>query len=407
MPFCATILRPFALLYYAGIKLLRPVRHKVTLIGRRSDSASADFILLAASLAQLDRSLKIKIISSSKATRRARFLGQLRQTSYELWHTANSSAVVLDGYAASVSFFSQRKKLYVLQMWHTLGMLKRSSWQTIDAPDEPSGRRAQALRMHANYTALLAPSDALRESYRHAFRITRTRIHTMVLPRYDLLRNPDMNRLDMIISNHPELFAATPLVLYAPSARGGMRSSEGSGAANNDTEGSHRQIEASKKLIQATEVRDLTLVIKPHPRLASQYASLTDGQDSELAQLLNLPHVFLNPPIDTLDLLAIVDHVITDYSSLAFEAATAGKPVWFYLYDHDDYLDTYGLNVDPTQHVPAACFADAQTLIAALAQSSLPSTVQEQFLRSFVQPPEKTQVTAAQQIARLVLQGIQ
>ena len=389
-----TLLRPCALLYYALIKLLRPVQHKVTFISRQSDATPTDFILLAASLARLDRSLKIKIICCSEAARSARFLGQLRQTSRELWHIASSSAVVLDDYTPSVSFFSQRKKLYVLQMGHRLGMLKRTFWQVVDMPGEPSSCIATALRMHANYTAVLAPSEALRESYRHAFRVARTRIHVIALPRYEVLRNPDMNRLDIVISNHPELFANTPVVFYAPTFRG-------------DAEGTQRWMKALKKLVHAAEVQGLTLIVKTHPRSSSQCTILADEQVGELAQLSRSPHVILNPPIDTLDLLAVVDHVISDYSSVAFEAAISGKPVWFYLYDYDEYLDQYGLNVDPTQYMPAACFADSQALLDALTQSSLPSVAQEQFLHAFVQSPENMQTTAAQQIARLVLQGIQ
>ena len=386
----ATLLRPFALVYYAAIKLLRPVQHKVTFISRQSDSTPVDFVLLAAALTQLDRSLKIKILCCSEATRSTRFLGQLRQTSRELWHIASSSAVVLDGYALSISFFSQRKELYVLQMWHTLGVVKRISWQAVDTPGGRDSRIAQAFRMHANYTALLAPSEALRENYRHAFRTARARIKLLPLPRYDVLRNPDMNRLDMIIANHQEFFAATPLVFYAPTFR-------------DDAEESRQWIAALKKLAQAAEAQGVTLIAKTHLR----ETALAEGQNDELAQLSDLPNLILNPAVDTLDLLAIVDHVITDYSGISFEAAVSGKPVWFYLYDYNDYVSKRGLNVDPMQHLPAACFADARELMDAFIHSPLPSAAQEQFLHNFIQPPERVHITAAQQIARLVLKGIQ
>jgi CDP-ribitol ribitolphosphotransferase len=39
--------------------------------------------------------------------------------------------------------------------------------------------------------------------------------------------------------------------------------------------------------------------------------------------------------------------VITDYSAVAFEASVMDVPVYFYVYDHDEYARDCGLNIDP------------------------------------------------------------
>ncbi|MCL2403531.1 MAG: CDP-glycerol glycerophosphotransferase family protein [Coriobacteriia bacterium] len=385
--FAAYAARPLAVLFYAAIKLLRPVQHKITFISRQSDLTPVDFTLLMHELNQQDRSLKIKLLCCSDATRSKRFLGHLRYTLIELWHIANSSAVILDGYALSVSYFPQRKGLYVLQMWHTLGILKRISWQAVDTLGGRDSRVARAFRMHANYSALLVSGEAFREIYRHAFRTARTRIQVVPPPRVDILRKPDMNRIDMLIMQHSEFFARTPLIFYAPTFR-------------DCPEASRRWIADLKALLAVVEARGATLILKTHMRECA-------GNHDEGMQLPTSPNLIVNPEVDTLDLLVIVDHVITDYSGVAFEAATAGKPLWFYIPDHDDYCKGRGLNVDPVQYMPDACFDDPERLMAALSQASLPSTQQEQFLHAFVQPQEKAGITSAKRIARLVLQSIQ
>ena len=386
----ANLSRPFAGLFFACIKCLRPVRHKVTFISRQSDTAPVDFTLLKHELGLQDRSLKVKMLCCSDLSYSKHYMGRLRQTVLELWHIANSSAVVLDSYTFSISYFPQRKNLYVLQMWHALAAIKRFSWQVVDLPDELESRVAHALRMHANYTAALVAGEPSREVFRHAFRIKRARIYTMPLPRLIPLRSPDMNRMDMLIASHRELFTHTPLILYVPEVPDFSDSSQVG----------DRWLDDLKALAQSVESYGGTLLVKTP---SSNVAPL---QESDI-QSLSSSHLIFNPDIDVLDLMIIVDHVITDYSAAAFEAAVAGKPLWFYLPRHDEYKQNPGLNIDPELYLPHACFSDPHALMDALVQTSLPSARQEQFLQHFVQLPSKTSVTSTKQIARLILQGIQ
>ena len=59
---------------------------------------------------------------------------------------------------------------------------------------------------------------------------------------------------------------------------------------------------------------------------------------------------FVNKVVDkkynTFDLLRIADYIITDYSAVAFEASILNKPIYFYVYDIEDYKKTRGLNID-------------------------------------------------------------
>jgi len=387
LAFAATLLRPLAVAYFALIKLVRPVQHKIVFISRQSDSTPVDFSLLAAELQGQDRSLKFKYLCCSEMTRSSRPLGNLRQTTLELWHIASARAVILDGYCLAISYFPQRKNLFVLQMWHTLAVMKRISWQAVDTPGGRDGRIAHAFRMHANYSALLTSGQASVENFRHAFRTARARIHVMPLPRVDILRAPDMNRLDMLITAHSDFFTHTPLILYAPTFH--------------DEEESYLQwMENLHVLTAEAEKQGATLIVKTHIResAALEKSGLSDIQS---------PNLIINPEIDTLDLLAIVDHVVTDYSGIAFEAAAAGKPVWFYLPDYESYCSKRGLNIDVTRELSDACFADPVELMDALRHTTLPSAEQMQFLNKYVAPPQKVGVSSAKEIARLVLKGIQ
>jgi len=62
------------------------------------------------------------------------------------------------------------------------------------------------------------------------------------------------------------------------------------------------------------------------------------------------------------------DCLVTDYSSIIYEAYLLGKPTFFYVPDIRDYEVSPGLNANPTETSPGICFYDEQSLIDALKQ---------------------------------------
>jgi len=376
-------LRPLANVFYAIIKLLRPPKHKITFISRQSAAATVDFTLLKSELSIQDRSLKIKMICSADAALTGRPARKARQTIVELWHIANSSAVVLDSYTPAVSYFSQRKDLYVLQMWHSLGEIEHFEWQCADTVAGVDVRLARALRMHANYSEILVAGAPMREVFRHAFRTSRSRIQILPLPRIDVLRSPDTNRIDMLMSEHRKYFASSPVILYVPAVR-------------KTTVQQKDWADNFAQLLEAVESIKATLIIK------------ADHWESDIQHLIpDSSHLIFNPIVDLLDLLVMADHVITDYHGVAFEAAVARKPLWLFVPDYVEHYSTVGLNIDLRQQFLQTSFATATQLVSQLHQSVLPSDEQEHFLKQYVYFPQTVSVTAAKQIARSILQGIQ
>lgn len=61
------------------------------------------------------------------------------------------------------------------------------------------------------------------------------------------------------------------------------------------------------------------------------------------------------PHIDTNEILAVTDVLITDYSSVAFDAIALNKSVIFYAYDYDEYRVNRGLYFDIEQMMGVFC----------------------------------------------------
>ena len=79
------------------------------------------------------------------------------------------------------------------------------------------------------------------------------------------------------------------------------------------------------------------------------------------------PGTVLVHTVGTLHFLPLVDYVITDYSTIAFEAGLSdGTRVMFHMPDHDAYKDDPGLNIDPQAVFPSCCFDDVHEMAMAI-----------------------------------------
>ncbi len=82
----------------------------------------------------------------------------------------------------------------------------------------------------------------------------------------------------------------------------------------------------SPSVREAAERRGLELVLMPHPNMAPHLAALDVPKYVRVASYAD---------DDVQDVLAHASHVITDYSSIAFDAALIGRPVMYFQFDYD------------------------------------------------------------------------
>ena len=79
------------------------------------------------------------------------------------------------------------------------------------------------------------------------------------------------------------------------------------------------------------------------------------------------------------------DVVVTDYSSLAYEAYLLGKKLLFYIPDIESYRVTPGLNRDPLELAPSLCALDEGELVVRLQMlADDPSTYPQGQLDRFI-----------------------
>lgn len=107
------------------------------------------------------------------------------------------------------------------------------------------------------------------------------------------------------------------------------------------------------------------------------------------------------PKYKTVDLIAVCDYLITDYSSIALEAAVLKKKTFFWTYDYDEYMKNSGTNIDLKSEVAANMSADINKILYCVENDIYDTDTQQRYINKFL-PHELGGST--EKIAKLVIE---
>jgi len=337
--------------FYSLFKIL-PVKDKITMISRESNSKPIDFALIEEEI--LRRKDNVQLVFLCKTIDSGLF-AKLRYGFYliqSLYHIATSKVCIVDTYCIPISILKHRAELLVVQLWHSLGAIKKFGYQALDTFEGHSSTVAKNLNMHQNYSYVTCASEATRKFYSEAFRVPESRIRVDGMPRIDyIIGDETSNRRcrEKVYRQHPQL-REKQNILYVPTFR-------------KDT------AVPMAPLLEHINPEKYNLIIKLHPLdstdIAHGFAVLTK--------------------VRTFDLLKVSDYVITDYSAASIEASLLDKPVLFYLYDVADYQKKRGLNVDLFQEMPGCTFTEFEELMAVIESGRYPYEALRAFRDKYVE----------------------
>ncbi len=137
-------------------------------------------------------------------------------------------------------------------------------------------------------------------------------------PRIDITLKLD-NLKKQQIRERLNIKADDKVVLYAPTYRNAFEKAE-------------INIEKLLKDLEVFRKSGFNIIFRGHYNLEGKL------KDKEIA---SVPR-----DIDTNELLSIVDVLITDYSSIAFDFMVLDRPIIYYIYDYSEYKDQHGLYFD-------------------------------------------------------------
>lgn len=373
MTFVIAIFRGFLNLIYALFKLL-PVRDKITLISRQSDFPSEDFLMLKAEIEKQSPKTEVKILSKKLRKSPGALISYIGHIFVQMYHIATSKTVVLDSYCIAVSVLKQRRSLRVVQIWHAMGALKRVGLSILGEEEGSNPKLAKAMRMHRNYTHVLASGKACVKPFAEAFGCDEKSIVIGSLPRVDRLMSEEIKQrtIDKIFDIYQELKQAKDcdkkIIVYAPTFR------------------KHKDISIEvEDLINKISSEDRIIVIKKHPLMK--------------LCIEDRPGVIIDDTFSTEEMLYIADYVIADYSAIVFEAALLNKPMCFYAFDLDEYMASRSFYLDYEKDMPGAICKDVDEVETVLKDFCFDLEAVKNFAHNYV---EKTE-GVTKELANLVL----
>lgn len=314
---------------YWFIKLL-PTRDKVTFISRGNDFTSIDFRLLADAIVGQSPATRVVFLNHPLKSRLAYPFRMVA----EMAHIATSRAVVVDTYVIPVSVLNHKPGLIVTQMWHALGAFKAFGLMAVGRAEGSSRDLARAMHMHEKYTYVSAPSNAVADIYRQCFGVDRESIIVAGSPRVDYLTDAvtQANRRFELRQKYG-IREGHEVVLFAPTFR------KSSGIPVDE-------------LAREFDPERYTVVLRKHPL--------------DTTTTVTAANVVVADEREGIELLAIADHLVTDYSAIVFEATLLNIPCYFWTFDRSEYANARGFIIDFDREAPGVLCDAARDIAEAV-----------------------------------------
>src|SRR5574344_2530075 len=322
-----TLLKLHFKLIYFFMKFFK-TKNKIVIISRQSNKPSLYFQIIEEEINKQDSNIEVVMICKRATNNNFKeILSMYPTTLRQMYHLATSKAVIIDSYCLPVSILKHKKSLYVLQIWHFIGKIKKSSYQTFHTLKWYQKVASWFMNLHRGYTNVVAAGSKFNKYYVECFKIKEDILLNYGLPRIDYLLNNAELIKKRIFFKHPEL-KNKKVVLYSPT----FRKYEPTGYYD---------------LLKKYNKDDFALIIKSHPN-----------------QKLNVPlTIYTIDDFSATELITISDYVVTDYSSISIEAALLNKKTLYYLYDYEKYNCSTGLNLDPVKTMPNNCAFNIDSLL--------------------------------------------
>ncbi len=249
------------------------------------------------------------------------------------YYILTSRVIVTDDYLRYVRFMKLRKGQKLFQIWHACGAFKKFG---LDAKTKLTVNEEK--RTHSQYTAVAVTSEGCRKHYAGAFGIDESVCLPIGLPRTDRLFTEKDEMRERVFEKHPE-FRNKTVYLYAPTFR---ENKKGQVKYN-------PHIDWAKLSGELKE--DEILIIRRHPIMKYKFCE-------------DYPNIIDLSEESTLDLTTVSDVLITDYSSVIYDACLLDVPTVFYCPDYKEY--ERGFYLDFPDGLPGEMVSHSEKLLEAI-----------------------------------------
>lgn len=256
---------------------------------------------------------------------------------------ARSRAVFLRSASALISSLPIRPETNVIQLWHACGAFKRFGLSTADMRYGPSRKEHLRHPAYDNLSLVTVSSEEVAWAYREGlgYEDKPEVVKALGISRTDVFFDDEYAAAARsLMHTYMPYLDGRKVLLYAPTFRGESYAATAPDALD-------------IPLLKRALGDDYLLIIKHHPQVR-EVPPIPQGCEDFAHNAKSGWSVN--------DLLFVTDVCITDYSSLVFEWSLFERPIAFFAYDLDDYLDERGFYYDFDTMTPGPVCKSTQEL---------------------------------------------
>lgn len=320
--------------------LFRQDAKKVTFASYRSDSIQDNLAYVAKKIA--DRHPEYRQVflfrkMESSLAGKLRYIFHLIASCYQL---STSKFFFIDDYYLPIYLIKPRKGMEIIQLWHSAGALKKFGHSTVGKPFGPSQDYLKHVAVHGNYTRAYVSAKEVIPYFAEAFNMSEENIYPYGIPRTDYFfdQQKTTELKTRFEAEFPE-WKGKEIILYAPTFRGK----------------SHYQEEFMFPIDlerMAEELPESRLLVHLHPYMRKGLQL----EESDYVKVIDDAYTIQ-------DLLIVADLLVTDYSTVYFDYSLLQKPVIFFAYDLEEYIQERDFYYTYEEVVPGPIVRDTKGLI--------------------------------------------
>ena len=249
------------------------------------------------------------------------------------------------------TYICKKPEQVYLQTWHGTP-LKRLGHDIIAPEDATFYRSGVSFEQMCNsydidvarYNYMISPNKFCTEVFQTSFGINRERLIETGYPRNDFITNATLKDVELLKKKY-HLPLDKKVILYAPTWR------DNSYVAAGYTFELQADFHKWKEILGD----DYIVVFKPHYLIINNY----ENDDSLQGFLYSI-----NAEAEINELYVLSDILITDYSSVFFDYSVLNRPIYFYMYDLEQYKgELRGFYLDIYKELPGQIYEEEGNML--------------------------------------------
>ena len=293
---------------------------------------------------------------------------------------ATSKVVIVDDYFRLLNTVDKREGVKLFQLWHACGAFKTFGFTRLGKKGGPKQDDVN----HRMYDCAIVSSQEIAKHYAEGFGLSDECIAATGIPRTDIFMDEQyaQNIKTNFYEKHPRL-KDKKIILFAPTFRGNGQMS------------AFYPLEAFNPAQLYEKLGgEYAILIKLHPFCKERF---------EIDEKYRDYIIDLSEEDELNDLLFVTDLLVTDYSSVIFEASLLDIPMLFYAYDLYEYISSRDFYYDFEGFVPGKIVFTESELLNSIINKDFESEKVDGFKNKFF---DSLDGKSSQRVADLIVSNL-